>query len=102
MEEIQTLAVLGTTVGSTLVTLAIVQAIKPLWFLQKVDTRLMVLIIAMILTQVGAYFVGSGLEMHLIGLINGFIVTGSAMGTYEVTLRKGDDAKKLKGGTSDG
>jgi uncharacterized membrane protein len=97
MEELTTLAVLATTVGSTLVTLAIVQAIKPLSFLQKVDTRLMVLIIALILTQIGAYFVGSGLEMHLIGFLNAFIVTGSAMGTYEVTLKKGDDAKKAGG-----
>ena len=94
MDEITALAVLATTTGSTLVTLAIVQAIKPLSFLQKIDTRLMVLIIALILTQVGAYFVGSGLEMHLIGFLNAFIVTGSAMGTYEVTLKKGDDAKK--------
>jgi uncharacterized membrane protein len=94
MDEIKTLSVLATTVGATLVTLAIVQAIKPLSFLQKIDTRLMVLIIALILTQVGAYFVGSGLEMHLIGLINAFIVTSSAMGTYEVTLKKGDEAKK--------
>ena len=94
MDEITALAVLATTTGSTLVTLAIVQAIKPLSFLQKIDTRLMVLIIALVLTQVGAYFIGSGLEMHLIGFLNAFIVTGSAMGTYEVTLRKGDDAKK--------
>lgn len=92
--ELTALATLATTTGATLVTLAIVQAIKPLSFLQKIDTRLMVLIIAMILTQIGAYFIGSGLEMHLIGLINGFVVTGSAMGAYEVTLRRGDDAKK--------
>jgi len=98
MDELKALATLATTVGATAATLAIVQAIKPLSFLQKIDTRLMVLIIALVLTQVGAYFSGSGLELHLIGLINACVVTTSAMGTYEVTLKKGDDARKAADG----
>ena len=98
MDDLTALAVLATTVGATAATLAIVQAIKPLSFLQKIDTRLMVLIIALILTQVGAAFSGGGLELHLIALINACVVTSSAMGTYEVTLKKGDDARKAADG----
>lgn len=98
MDELTTLAVLATNVGATLVTVAIVQAIKPLSFLQKVDTRLMVLIIAIILTQIGALALGSGLEKHLVGLLNAFFVTSAALGTYEATLRKGDDERKAADG----
>ena len=38
---------------------------------------------------------GSGLQLHLIALFNTFVVMTSAMGTYEVTFKKGDEAKKL-------
>lgn len=94
MDELTALATLATTTVATGLTLTIVQAIKPLSFLQKIDTRLMVLIIALILTQIGAYFIGSGVEMHLIGFLNAFVVTASAMGAYEATFRASDDAKK--------
>ena len=98
MDELLTLATLFSVPAAALVTLAIVQAIKPFKWLQSIDTRLIALIIAAILMQVGAYFMGSGLEMHLIALFNTFFTLTSAMGMYEMTFRKGDDAKKLTGG----
>lgn len=93
MEELTALATLGTTVVAAAVTLMIVQFIKPM--LPKIDTRLMVLIVAAILTQIGACFINLGdPQTHLLALLNAFAAATSAMGTYEVTLKKGDDAKK--------
>jgi membrane protein required for beta-lactamase induction len=93
MDELTTLATLGTVAGAAAITLVIVQYIKPL--LPKIDTRLMVLVIALLLTQVAAIFTGAGdLQVHLLAVLNAFVAATSAMGAYEVTLRKGDEAKK--------
>jgi len=93
MEDLQTLATLGTTVGAAAATLVIVQYVKPM--LPKVDTRLMVLILAILFTQIFAIFTNAGdWPTHLIALINGFTAATSAMGTYEVTFKKSDVAKK--------
>lgn len=94
MEDLQTLATLGTTVGAAGSTLMIVQYVKPM--LPKLDTRLMVLILAVLLTQIAAIWVGEGgWASHLIALINGFSAATSAMGAYEVTFKKSDVAKKV-------
>ena len=95
MEELTSLAILGTVAGATTMTLLIVQIIKGL--LPAINTRLIVLIVALVLTQIPAFFIGADVQAHLIAVFNGLITTVSAMGTYEVTFKAGDEAKKAGG-----
>lgn len=92
MDVLTSLASLGTAAVAVTMTLIIVQYLKPL--LPTFDTRLMCLAVAVVLTQIGAAFMGSGVEQHMMALLNAFIVATSAMGTYEITFKRSDAAKK--------
>ena len=83
-----------TSVGATAFTLLIVQFIKPIKWLQWLDTRAMVFIVANILMQGAAFVMALNGQEHALLVINSFVVSLAAMGTYEETFRKSDAAKK--------
>ena len=73
-------------------TLLIVQYIKP--WIQWMDTRLIVFIVANVLLQSAAAIMKLSLQDHLLLIINSFVVSTAAMGSYQETFKAGDDAKK--------
>ena len=79
--------------------LMIVQLIKPLPFLQWIDTRVMVIVLSIVLTIVATILVGkTGLTDVFLALINSLVVATGAMGSYSVTFKASDDSKKLAAG----
>ena len=87
---------LATIAGATLATLLIVQLLKlPLDKVWKIPTRIVAYFIALIVMLAATYFT-QGLTWSNAGLavLNAVIVALSAMGAYELTFRKVDDAKK--------
>ena len=93
MNELLTWATLGTMVGATAATLLIVQFIKPLSFMQKVDTRLMAFATALIILIAATLVAGGAAADYGLAVLNAFVVAAAAMGTYEVSF-KITDAKK--------
>lgn len=87
---------LATIAGATLATLLIVQLLKlPIDKVWKIPTRIIAYFIALIVMIAATYFT-QGLTWSNVGLaiMNAVIVALSAMGAYELTFRKVDDAKK--------
>jgi hypothetical protein len=93
MEDFMTWAGLLTVAGATAAVLLITQYIKP--WLPKLDTRALVFILSILLTQGASFIIGTSWQEHIIMFLNAFVVATAAMGAYEVTFKKSDEAKKL-------
>ena len=92
MNDLATLAFLGTFAGAVAFTLLIVQYFKPL--LPKLNTQLFAFLVALvIMVGVTAAKVGS-ISDYGLAVINAVLVASSAMGAYQVTFAKSDAAKK--------
>ena len=89
-------AQLATIAGATLATLLIVQLLKlPIDRIWKIPTRIIVYIIALILLEAATYFTdGLTWSTGILTAINAIIVALAAMGAYEISCRKCDEAKK--------
>ena len=81
---------LGTIAGAAAATLLIVQLLKlPLDKVWKIPTRIVVYIIALILTILAKAFTGGiTAEDALLAAVNAVIVALTAMGAYEITFAK--------------
>ena len=81
---------LATIAGATLATMLIVQLLKlPLDKVWKIPTRIIVYIIALIISLLATQFtVGLTLQNGLLTAVNAIIVALTAMGGYELTLAK--------------
>ena len=95
MNEFATWSYLLTNVGAAAFTLLIVQFIKPLKWLQAVDTRIIVFIVANVLLQGAAAVMQLPLDERLLLIINSVVVSLSAMGAYPETFKPLDEKKKL-------
>ena len=92
MEELFTLAYLGTYAGSVLAVTILTQVLKPL--LQKIDTHLICLVIALII-QIGvAVITRVSVGEYFLAVINAGAVTLGAMGAYDLTFRSVDARKR--------
>ena len=91
---------LATLIGATAAVLVIVQGLKlPLDKVWKIPTRIVVYFISLIILETATYFTaGLDLSSALLNVLNAFIVALAAMGAYELTFRKSDDAKKAQEG----
>lgn len=97
MGELATWAFLGTWTGVTAATLLIVQFVKPLSFMQKIDTRIIAYATALLLL-LGVTVVTQGVwSDYFLALFNAVFVALAAMGGYEVTFKPFDEAKKKEG-----
>jgi uncharacterized membrane protein AbrB (regulator of aidB expression) len=81
---------LATIAGATLVTMLIVQLLKlPLGKVWKIPTRLIVYLIALIISLLATHFtVGLTWENGILTAVNAVIIALAAMGGYEVTIKK--------------
>ena len=81
---------LATIAGATLATMLIVQLLKlPLDKVWKIPTRIIVYIIALVISLLATYFTaGLTLQNGLLTAVNAVIVALAAMGGYELTLAK--------------
>ena len=81
---------LATIAGATLATMLIVQLLKlPLDKVWKIPTRIVVYIIALIISLLATQFtIGLTVQNGLLTAVNAVIVALAAMGGYEVTLAK--------------
>lgn len=81
---------LATIAGATVATLLIVQLLKlPLDRVWKVPTRLIVYIIALVISMLAMLFTGGlTIESGVLAAINAVIIALAAMGAYEITFRK--------------
>lgn len=85
---------LATVAGATAATLLIVQFIKlPIGKVWRIPTRAIVYVIALLI-MIGARAFTAGLAVEDVPLlaINAFVVALAAMGSYELTFGKGQDA----------
>lgn len=94
MNELMNWTTLGTMAGATAAVLVIVQYIKPL--VPKLDTRILALILSVIVLEVATAISGGGIQEYAIGLLNAVLVASAAMGSYEVTFKASDEAKKTE------
>jgi len=96
MELQYTWQILGTTAGATAAVLLIVQFVKaPLDKVWKIPTRLLVYILSALIVT-GARFFGVGevsWDTVLLLAVNAFVVAMAAMGSYEVTFAKLEQAE---------
>lgn len=93
MTEISTWAGLATTVGATAAVLLITQYTKGLF--PKLNTRLYVLLLSIIITQTTSFILGGTWQDHALMIISAFVVAASAMGSYEVSpFSKMDEEKE--------
>ena len=84
---------IGTMAGAVAAVLIIVQYIKaPLDKVWKIPTRVVVYVIAFMLLM-AADTVSGNISWERVGLVilNSFIVSTSAMGTYEMTFKKSEN-----------
>lgn len=84
---------IGTMAGAVAAVLIIVQYIKaPLDKVWKIPTRVVVYVIAFMLLM-AADVVSGNVSWERVGLVilNSFIVSTSAMGTYEMTFKKAEN-----------
>ena len=87
---------LATILGATAGTLLVVQVCKfPLDKVWKIPTRFVAYFIALIIMETATYFT-SGLDVStaILNVLNAGIVCLAAMGAYEISFRKYDEAKK--------
>ena len=94
MNELMNWANLGTMAGATAAVLIIVQYVKPL--IPKLDTRVMALILSVIVLEVATAISGGSIQAYAIAVLNAVIVASAAIGSYEVTFRASDEAKKAE------
>ena len=89
---------LVTILGATAATLIVVQVLKlPLDKVWKIPTRIIVYFISLIILETATYFTaGLDLSSALLNVLNAGIVALAAMGAYELTFRKSDDARKVQ------
>lgn len=85
---------LATIAGATLATTMIVQLLKlPLDKVWKIPTRIVVYFIALVILLLAtAFTIGLNLNNGLLTVFNAVIVALAAMGAYEVTFRKLEEA----------
>ena len=85
---------LATIAGATLATTMIVQLLKlPLDRVWKIPTRIVVYFIALVILLLAtAFTIGLSLNNGLLTVFNAVIVALAAMGAYEVTFRKLEEA----------
>lgn len=85
---------LATIAGATLATTMIVQLLKlPLDRVWKIPTRIVVYFIALVILLLAtAFTIGLNLNNGLLTVFNAVIVALAAMGAYEVTFRKLEEA----------
>ena len=85
---------LATIAGATVATLLIVQLLKlPLDKVWKIPTRIVVYVIALIILLLATLFTGSlTVQSGVLTAVNAVIVALAAMGAYEVTFRKLEEA----------
>jgi hypothetical protein len=97
-----TIAQLLTVPGAIIAVLLIVQVVKPM--LPKVNTRLMVLILSLLIVITANVLVGAVTPTEIfLAVLSAFSVTVGAMGAYDTTFKKLDDAKKVdEGGVASG
>lgn len=86
---------LATIAGATLATMLVVQLLKlPLGKVWKIPTRLIVYLIALIISLLATHFtVGLTWENGILTAVNAVIIGLAAMGAYEVTLKKLEKAE---------
>lgn len=91
-----TWAYLVTIGGATVAVLLIVQLCKfPLDKIWKIPTRAVVYVIALIILLLATYFTaGLTVESGILTALNAVIVALGAMGLYELTFKRKDDARK--------
>lgn len=94
MNELMTWVNLGTLAGATAAVLLIVQYIKP--FFQKIDTRLLALILSIIVLEGATAISGGAVQDYAIAVLNAVLVASAAMGVYEVTFKASDVVKKAE------
>ena len=89
---------LVTILGATAATVVIVQVFKlPLDKIWKIPTRIVVYFIALIILELATYFTtGLDASSAILAVFNAFLVALAAYGSYELTFRKSDDAKKIQ------
>ena len=85
---------LATIAGATLATTLIVQLLKlPLDKVWKIPTRIVVYFIALVILLLAtAFTIGLNLNNGLLTAFNAVIVALAAMGAYEITFRKLEEA----------
>ena len=85
---------LATIAGATLATTMIVQLLKlPLDKVWKIPTRIVVYFIALVILLLAtAFTIGLSLNNGLLTVFNAVIVALAAMGAYEVTFKKLEEA----------
>ena len=91
-----TWAYLVTIGGATVAVLLIVQLCKfPLDKIWKIPTRAVVYFIALVILLLATYFTaGLTVESGILTALNAVIVALGAMGLYELTFKRKDDARK--------
>ena len=93
MNDLATLAYLGTSVGATAVTLLFVQFFKPV-ISQKLNTRLFTYIVALVLVVFVTAATGGSWVDYGLSVINAGIIALAAMGAYQPTFAYSDAEKK--------
>ena len=85
---------LATIAGATLATTMIVQLLKlPLDKVWKIPTRIVVYFIALVILLLAtAFTIGLNLNNGLLTVFNAVIVALAAMGAYEITFKKLEEA----------
>ena len=83
---------LATIAGATLATMLIVQLLKlPLGKVWKIPTRIIVYVIALIISLLATHFtVGLTWENGILTAVNAVIIALAAMGAYEVFLKRAE------------
>lgn len=99
--DLFTWASLLTVAGAAAAVLLILQFTKGL-LPAKFPTRVAALLLALIILEVATAVSGGTPEQYGIAVINAFVVAAAAMGSYEVTFKAGDEAKKLSAGGGGG
>lgn len=91
-----TWAQLITIGGATVAVLLIVQVLKlPIDKVWKIPTRIVVYVFSLIILLLATHFTtGLTVSDGFLAAFNALIVTLAAMGSYELTFRKYDDARK--------
>ena len=91
-----TWAQLITIGGATVAVLLIVQVLKlPIDKVWKIPTRIVVYVFSLIILLLATHFTtGLTVSDGFLAAFNALIVTLAAMGSYELTFRKSDDARK--------
>ncbi len=95
MDALLTWGSAGTLAVATALTLLIVQYVKPLSFLQNINTRIIAYIVALVLLLCAtAFTTPAEVSSYFLAVFNAFIVAAAAVGTYQVTFKTTDQAKK--------